>query len=698
MSEQTKQNDLYSNTVTIIDKYECLSLGATTIGNLIDEKRISCNRVRNSVRNKGKKPDVLIIDTSKRVVAYIECKLPEEFNSDKQIEAAINQEIAVAKELGTKIFVATDGTRFVWVNALTGNRIIDENGNAIVSPIEPKIEERKTAKLIERLCIDLSSTNDQLKEIRYSDPTNLAKKIGGLLKNIKFTTPKDSLYTFVELFLFKYLSDISILSITENFDYIFSLYNEDGRSEAEVLYRYIHEPREKISKLFPEAPDKTSIINGFVFHAQKDSDGNYISNNADATTFHEILKLFKEYEKSEGKFININRDFKSKLFETFTKQEKTKENAGKYFTPLKIVKGMVDMVDIAEGQEICDPACGVGKFLLEAALKIDEPFVFENGHVTKKIKLYGYEKEMDEKGSTSGYDLTTILAKANTMIYFSSLFRDHNTLSEIKTISQELLNETFFSSKTLLGTLEQTNGKQYDIILANPPYYQSAIISKAAKETGFYTEKGKGVEGLFLEWIIKSLKPNGIANVVLPDGIFTNVGNERLHGFIIEQCFIEAIISLPLNTFFNTPKKTYILTLRKKRDVATQQNYPVFAYYCASIGETLDVYRFDTDDDNDFQMAVSKFNLFRRCNDKNNIDEYLKPIFEGDVKLKLLSIESFKEHTAWDIDKRWSDEEKVNMGVKKADTIMSLEEFDEYLTAVIADINNYGEAIKCLKS
>ena len=30
MSEQTMQNDLFSNTVTILDKYECLSLGATS--------------------------------------------------------------------------------------------------------------------------------------------------------------------------------------------------------------------------------------------------------------------------------------------------------------------------------------------------------------------------------------------------------------------------------------------------------------------------------------------------------------------------------------------------------------------------------------------------------------------------------------------------------------------------------------------
>ena len=66
--------------------------------------------------------------------------------------------------------------------------------------------------------------------------------------------------------------------------------------------------------------------------------------------------------------------------------------------------------------------------------------------------------------------------------------------------------------------------------------------------------------------------------------------------------------------------------------------------------------------------------------------------------MKLFTIDSFEEHSAWDIEKRWTDEEKVKMGVKKADVIMSLDEFSDYLTEVVADMNNYGEAIKCLKS
>ena len=66
--------------------------------------------MKTAVKNKGKKPDVLIVDSSRKVVAYIECKKPDEFNSDKKIEAAIKQEIDVAKELKVKIFVATDGS------------------------------------------------------------------------------------------------------------------------------------------------------------------------------------------------------------------------------------------------------------------------------------------------------------------------------------------------------------------------------------------------------------------------------------------------------------------------------------------------------------------------------------------------------------------------------------------------------------
>lgn len=441
MSEQTMQDDLYSIPVSILDKYTCWNLGATTIKDLVDTGKII--GVSPSV-NAGKKPDVLIVDKDKRVIVFIEFKKPSEFNTDKKIKAAIEQELDVAIKVGAKIYVVTDGTKFIWINPKTKNRILDEHGNEVAQEIKPKSEEKKLGDFISRVALDISATNDQLLKVADMDPSDLAEKIAGILQNINFTTPKDSLYTFVELFLFKYLSDIGLLVGRDSFEKIYKMY--DSTSEEEVLYSYLTDPREKIKMLFPEADDKTSIINGSIFHASKTSTG-YICNGTDAITFHELMKLFADYEKRNGKFLHISRDFKSKLFETFTKKERNKQNAGKYFTPLKIVQGMVDMVDVVQGMNICDPACGVGKFLLEASLKLDQPFEYKKKHIVKNITIRGFEKELDEKGATTGYDLTTILAKANTLIYFSNLFKENNNVQDIQVIANELLNDTFFYFK-----------------------------------------------------------------------------------------------------------------------------------------------------------------------------------------------------------------------------------------------------------
>ena len=78
------------------------------------------------------------------------------------------------------------------------------------------------------------------------------------------------------------------------------------------------------------------------------------------------------------------------------KNSTDKDGMGQFFTPLKVVQEMVRMVDVKEGMSICDPACGVGKFLLEAASKISTPFYFENGKLKSKIELIGMEKKMED--------------------------------------------------------------------------------------------------------------------------------------------------------------------------------------------------------------------------------------------------------------------------------------------------------------
>lgn len=345
-----------------------------------------------------------------------------------------------------------------------------------------------------------------------------------------------------------------------------------------------------------------------------------------------------------------------------------------------------------------DPACGVGKFLLEAASKVPNSFYFKNGILKNKLLLYGMEKRMEDNND----DLTTILAKANFLIYYSDLFKNNSdSNTKIQKLAGELLNTVIKSSHSVLGTLDNLTQERFDLILANPPYYQSAVIteaSKAVKISGStskaYTTGGRGIESLFTEWIVKSLKKGGEANVILPDGIFTNIANDKLKKLILDECFIESIISLPVGTFFNTPKKTFILTLHKRTSAEKDrtQPYPVFAYLCSSIGETMDTYRFDIEE-NDLKDAVSLYTLYKSAKGHQIV---LDAVNEN-PRAKLLDIDKFDKDSNWDINLSWTNEEKEILGIKKKDNIMSADEFNTFIGELINDIKDYQEAIACLK-
>lgn len=681
MSEQTIQDGLYSIPVQF-DKYVCRSLGATTIKDLVKNKEIRGLTARECNGVNIKKPDVLVLNRNKEIVIFIEMKLPSEFSSERNKEEAKYQELGVAKKVKAKIYIISDGNTFIWINPLTGENIQNEDGSQVLKKINPKEltqeQQKELSEFIDEVCYCIDETNNKLIPKEYIDPSPLAKKTARILQNMSLSSAKNSLYTFVEMFTFKFLSDIGVLKGIYNFDSIYDTYSK--QSEKDAFKQYLTTVRQQLLTLFPLAEDNTTIINGRLFHTQNDEKGNPIIIDSAADCFGKLLDCFKDYEKDHGKFLYINKDFKSKLFETFMKNSSDKDGMGQFFTPLKVVKAMVDMVDIREGMSICDPACGVAKFLLEASLKISNPYYFENGVLKSKIELVGLEKRMEDNND----DLTTILAKSNFLIYYSDLFKNHSDSPEkIQKLADELLNTVVKSSHSTLGTLERLEKGKYDLILANPPYYQSAAITESSKtvkvdglEENAYTTGGRGIEALFTEWIIKSLKEGGEANIILPDGIFTNIANDTLKQFIINECYIESIISLPVGTFFNTPKKTFILTLHKRTSMekGVDQPYPVFAYLCSTIGETMDTYRFDIDE-SDLNDAVSLYTLYKGAKEHKVVLDAIN----DNPRAKLIEIEKFNKDASWDINLFWTDEEKEALGIKKCDCTMSFTEFKNAL-------------------
>ena len=463
-----------------------------------------------------------------------------------------------------------------------------------------------------------------------------------------------------------------------------------GNNENEVLEYYASTVRVKIKALFPGNPkDKTTIINGTIFVSKDDK-----AVSGYATVFHKILKRFNDF----GTLENIDYDFKSKLFETFLKESISKKNWGQYFTPLKVVRAIVNMIDITPGMKICDPACGVGKFLLEPILHdLHRFYKVEDGELKPQITLSGFDKGFDKDEQK-----TIILAKANMLIYMSGLLREHPEMTDK---FAKLFNDTFLlQTNSILGTLAKPVHDQYDLILTNPPYVMSGSsnlkeeISKDDTLKKYFSVSAMGIEGLFMEWIIRALKPNGKAFIVVPDGIMNRSNDKKLRDFILEQCEIDAVISLPLNTFFTTNKKTYILALTKKAPVMVdgvptlqRQISPVFTYLCSEIGETRDVYRFDINQ-NDLQVASDLFNMFKGA--KTSFANTLNMI--GDRRCKISSIDDFYNGTHWCVERWWNHEERQALGIEEesktigvndfrvllADTINTLSELDEPLAEV----------------
>lgn len=652
MSEELIQRNLVEAPEKMGD-WNFYNIGATTLKALKGAKIIPD---RDYDEYEKKKPDALIVKKP-LVIAAIEYKQPKELRTDKQVAAAIAQELGTAQALQAKIYIVTDGKKSYWINPETGNEILQEDGSKITLNFDKKSMECIT--LINKIRSSINATNDRIKAAATVDPLPLAEKVWQDLWAVSGATPENCLYTFVEIFIFKYLSDLGVLRGMYSFYDLLGRYA--GNNDNEVLEYYASVVRVKIKELFPGNPkDKTTIINGTIFVSKDDK-----AVSGYATVFKRILNRFNDF----GTLENIDYDFKSKLFETFLKESISKKNWGQYFTPLKVVRSIVNMVDIVPGMEICDPACGVGKFLLEPILhELHRYYTVEDGELKPQISLCGFDKGFDKDEQK-----TIILAKANMLIYMSGMIKEHPDMTQK---FAQLFNDTFLlQTNSILGTLAKPIKDKFDLILTNPPYVMSGSsnlkeeISKQQELKDYFAISAMGIEGLFMEWIVRALKPNGKAFVVVPDGIMNRSNDKKLRNFILDNCYVDAVISLPLNTFFTTNKKTYILALTKKTPVnvggvATleRQTNPVFTYFCSEIGETRDVYRFDIEQ-NDLETASDLFNMFKGAKTKFKT---------SDKRCKVVPIDDFYNGSHWSVDRWWTREEKIELGIEEEEKAIDL--------------------------
>jgi hypothetical protein len=147
----------------------------------------------------------------------------------------------------------------------------------------------------------------------------------------------------------------------------------------------------------------------------------------------------------------------------------------------------------------------------------------------------------------------------------------------------------------------------------------------------------------------KHLKDGGEALVVVPDGL---LNQEPMLEYIRDTCEVTAIVALPSRTFYSTPKKTYILGLVKKLN-RKPQSIPVFTYLISEIGESRDTRRVPIDA-NDLVQMEQEFRYFRAAPHRYE---------SRDPRCKIIPWEEFVGLRNWLVDRSWTHEEKVALGI-----------------------------------
>ncbi|WP_211455142.1 N-6 DNA methylase [Collimonas antrihumi] len=562
--------------------------------------------------------------------------------------------------------IITDNTKTIWINALSGNTVCNADGTPIVKVINvKKFQDGSSSKeetadlesLFDLIEASLDVANDRLKAVTLLDPTPLAKALWQKIWVNTGKEPEKCLYNVVEMFVFKFLSDLGVLKAHMNFDAIYKIREQNA---DDALSQYAAVVRKQIRGLFPAGDDGTTIINGTIFVNEKGE-----ANHAQSHLFGEVLDELYRYGKAYGSFRHIQREFKTKLYEAFLRQSAGVKALGQFFTPRTVVQAIVKMStagSLPPTARICDPFCGVGGFILEAIAEVPgwlAEFEPKNGKVAPRLTLRGYDKGSDEKED----ERTIILAKANMLIYFADLIAKHHTPSELKQFSQNAFNPVFTLLRSNLGTFEKIDEEPFDLILTNPPYVSSGVASlrRAIESAGlgsYYTSGGRGTEALSIEWIVKNLTPGGQGIAVVPDGLLQQ---EAILRYICAHCEVQAIISLPEKTFYSTKKKTYILAFTKKKVSTADQKTPIFSYIVSEIGESRDSYRFPSSQ-NDLTEAAALFNQFKGSPESFKAKS---------SRCKIIPVSKILKADHWLCERWWSNAERQKLGVVDAVKIVS---------------------------
>lgn len=210
------------------------------------------------------------------------------------------------------------------------------------------------------------------------------------------------------------------------------------------------------------------------------------------------------------------------IYEKILKDLQSAGNAGEFYTPRAVTQFIIETLDPKVGDKILDPACGTGGFLVSAIKYVREHYV-NNAEDEKTLQESIHGKELKQ--------LPHLLAVTNMII---------NGVDIPKAI---LHTDTL--SKPIR---DYQPSDKVDIVATNPPF---GGATKDGTEKNFPSEfRTKETADLFLVLIMRILKDQGKAGVVLPDGFLFGEGvKTRIKEQLIDKFNLHTIVRLPKGVF-----------------------------------------------------------------------------------------------------------------------------------------------------
>ena len=277
----------------------------------------------------------------------------------------------------------------------------------------------------------------------------------------------------------------------------------------------------------------------------------------------EVIKAFAQVDLSLERVDNMQMGY---VFEELIRigAEQSNEEAGEHFTPREVIRLMVSLLlsserDLGKSRAvkmIYDPACGTG-----GMLSVAEDYLLEQNRELRPF-LYGQDIN-DEAWAVCKSDMLLKGQDADNIILGDTFTRD--------------------------GYQLRHDGQPwtFDYILANPPFgvewkQQQQHIKNERDTLGYDGRFGAGLprinDGslLFLQHMLSKMHPtegdNGgsrIAIVFNGSPLFTGdagSGESNIRQWIIENDWLEAIVALPDQMFYNTGIATYIWVLTNRKE------------------------------------------------------------------------------------------------------------------------------------